>query len=63
MSTAYIGIGSNLGDRQRNCQHAIELLQSKGVVVTKRSSVYETAPWGVKDQPHFLNLATKSKQI
>jgi len=56
MSVAYIGIGSNLGNRQENCLHAIELLQEKGIIVTKRSSLYETAPWGVKDQPPFLNM-------
>jgi len=56
MSLAYIGIGSNLGNRQENCLHAIELLQEKGVIVTKRSSLYETEPWGMKDQPPFLNM-------
>jgi 2-amino-4-hydroxy-6-hydroxymethyldihydropteridine diphosphokinase len=61
MSTVYVGIGSNLGDRQINCEHAIELLQSCGVIVTKRSSQHETAPWGVKDQPPFLNMAIEIK--
>jgi dihydroneopterin aldolase/2-amino-4-hydroxy-6-hydroxymethyldihydropteridine diphosphokinase len=57
MSVVYIGIGSNLGDRKENCLHAIELLQKKGITVTKRSSFYETEPWGLKDQPRFLNMA------
>jgi len=57
MSIVYIGIGSNLGDRQENCLHAIELLQKKGIVVTKKSSLYETEPWGYKDQPQFINMA------
>lgn len=57
MAIAYIGIGSNLGNRQENCLHAIELLQKKGIIVTKRSSLYETEPWGVKDQPLFINMA------
>ena len=57
MSVAYIGIGSNLGNRQENCLRAIELLQKKGIIVKKRSSLYETEPWGVKDQPLFLNMA------
>ncbi len=57
MSVAYIGIGSNLGNRQENCLYAIELLQKKGIIVTKRSSLYETEPWGLKDQPRFLNMA------
>ena len=57
MSVVYIGIGSNLGNRQENCLRAIELLQEKGIIVTKRSSLYETEPWGVKDQPLFINMA------
>jgi 2-amino-4-hydroxy-6-hydroxymethyldihydropteridine diphosphokinase len=57
MATVYIGIGSNLGDREKNCQHAIKLLQKKGITVTKRSSLYETEPWGLKDQPYFINMA------
>lgn len=57
MAIAYIGIGSNLGNRQENCLRAIELLQKKDIIVTKRSSLYETEPWGVKDQPRFINMA------
>jgi 2-amino-4-hydroxy-6-hydroxymethyldihydropteridine diphosphokinase len=56
VATVYIGIGSNLGDREKNCLHAIELLQQKGITVTKRSSLYETEPWGFKDQPYFINM-------
>jgi 2-amino-4-hydroxy-6-hydroxymethyldihydropteridine diphosphokinase len=56
MSLAYIGIGSNLGNRQKNCLRAIELLTGKKIIVTKRSSLYETEPWGIKDQPKFLNM-------
>jgi len=56
MATAYIGIGSNLGNRQENCLRAIELLQRGRVIVTKRSSLYETEPWGMKDQPRFINM-------
>lgn len=57
MAIAYIGIGSNLGNRQKNCLRAIELLEKEGVVIKKRSSMYETDPWGVKDQPRFINMA------
>ena len=57
MSTVYIGIGSNLGDRGGNCIRAIELLEQRGIPVKKRSSLYETEPWGVKDQPLFVNMA------
>lgn len=56
MAIAYIGIGSNLGNRQENCLHAIELLEEKGIIVKKRSFMHETEPWGVKDQPRFINM-------
>lgn len=57
MSIVYIGIGSNLGNREENCLHAIKLLEKGGIIVKKRSSLYETEQWGVKDQPPFLNMA------
>lgn len=57
MSVAYIGIGSNLGDRGFNCKQAIGLLRQKGTTVRKESPLYETKPWGVRDQPLFLNMA------
>ena len=57
MSTVYIGIGSNLGDREENCIRAVELLEKRGIPVTKKSALHETKPWGVKDQPLFLNMA------
>ncbi len=57
MSTVYIGIGSNLGDRGLNCRRSAELLMQRGIIITKESSLYETDPWGVKDQPLFLNMA------
>jgi len=57
MSIVYIGIGSNLGNREKNCLHAIEFLEKRGITVKKMSSMYETKPWGVKDQPLFLNMA------
>lgn len=61
MSKAYIGIGSNLGDRQQNCLDAIELLKINGLQVTRRSSMHETEPWGVKQQPKFINMAVEVK--
>lgn len=57
MAIAYISIGSNLGNRQRNCLRAIELLEKRGIIAKKKSSMYETEPWGVKDQPQFINMA------
>ena len=57
MAIAYIGIGSNLGDRHDNCRRAIELLKKSGLIVSKQSSMYETEPWGLIDQPAFVNMA------
>lgn len=53
---AYIGIGSNMGDRRLNLAAAIKLLETrKDVWVRRQSPVYETAPYGYVEQPSFLN--------
>ncbi|MFQ5797668.1 MAG: 2-amino-4-hydroxy-6-hydroxymethyldihydropteridine diphosphokinase [Bacteroidota bacterium] len=58
MARVFLGLGSNVGDRLRFLQRAVDELRSRdGVVLTKVSSVYETEPVGVKDQRDFLNLA------
>jgi 2-amino-4-hydroxy-6-hydroxymethyldihydropteridine diphosphokinase len=59
VAIVHIGIGSNLGERRENCQKALELLKGKGVTIRKLSSFYETEPWGVTDQPSFLNAAVE----
>ena len=51
---AYLGLGSNLGDRQHNLSRAIELL-SQRLHVERISSIYETEPMGYQEQPRFLN--------
>ncbi len=63
MPTVYIGIGSNLGERNENCLKAIERLNSKGIIVKKQSSLYETEPWGVKDQPKFINMVIEAETV
>lgn len=55
MSRAYIALGSNLGDRQQNLQRALHLLAEQGIKIVKVSSFIETEPYGVTDQPAFLN--------
>lgn len=55
MSTVYLGLGSNLGDRLPNIKKALRMLESQ-IDVQNVSSVYETEPWGLKDQPWFLNV-------
>ena len=59
MAIVYIGLGSNLGDRQRNCLRVIELLGQNGLLVVKQSSMHETKPWGVTEQPEFVNMAVE----
>lgn len=55
--TAYLGLGGNLGDRLAALTEALRLLDSTpGMRRTACSSVYETEPWGVAEQPQFLNL-------
>lgn len=53
--TAYVALGSNLGDKEANLRKALELLQERGVEVVKTSSFICTEPYGVTDQPQFLN--------
>lgn len=57
--TAYLGLGSNLGDRLENLRNAARLLASaRGVTVRRSSRVYETEPVGPR-QPEFLNAVVK----
>jgi 2-amino-4-hydroxy-6-hydroxymethyldihydropteridine diphosphokinase len=51
---AYVGLGSNVGDRARNLERAVAELDGIGRVV-RRSSTYRTVPWGLLDQPQFFN--------
>ena len=53
--TVYLGLGSNLGDRRRNLDRALDLL-SRRVQIEKVSSVYDTEPVGNTEQPRFLNM-------
>ncbi|HUV96823.1 MAG TPA: 2-amino-4-hydroxy-6-hydroxymethyldihydropteridine diphosphokinase [Acidobacteriaceae bacterium] len=53
-ATAYIALGSNLGDRERTLRSAIAALRQLGTVEAT-SSFYETAPVGIVEQPDFLN--------
>jgi len=58
--TTYIAIGTNLGERLDNLRAAIEALEPE-VRVLAKSHVYETSPWGVEDQPAFLNMVVKAE--
>lgn len=63
-ATAYIGLGSNLGDREHYLQQALELLdQVENVAVVRCSSIYETAPYGPVEQGDFLNMAASIETL
>lgn len=51
----FLALGTNLGDRWDNLRQAVRALAALMVVETI-SPVYETAPWGIEDQPEFLNI-------
>ena len=53
--TVYLGLGSNMGDRQDNLDRALDFL-SQRLRIDRVSSVYDTEPVGNVEQPHFLNL-------
>lgn len=55
MSTAYVALGSNLGDREENLRNALVHLAANEVQVVKVSTFIETEPYGVTDQPGFVN--------
>ena len=53
--TAYVALGSNLGDKEANLRRALDLLIERGVEIVKTSTFISTEPYGVTDQPQFLN--------
>lgn len=55
MKTVYIALGSNVGDRAENLRLAKEQIEAPDLRVLRASSIYETAPRDVEDQPWFLN--------
>lgn len=58
MSTAYLGLGSNIGDKAATLAESVaRLAVTPGVRITARSSDYRTPPWGDTDQDWFLNAA------
>ena len=54
MTVAYVGLGSNLGDRESLIRQAAELIGA-----TRLSTIIETDPWGYEQQPRFLNAVAE----
>ena len=61
MTRAYLGLGSNLGRRERNLSGARRRLREAGVRILRQSRVIETEPWGVSVQPRFLNQVLETE--
>lgn len=56
----YLGLGANLGTREKTLRRAIECIKKIPAVKLKRvSSFYESEPWGVEGQPNYINAAIK----
>jgi 2-amino-4-hydroxy-6-hydroxymethyldihydropteridine diphosphokinase len=60
VTRAFVALGSNLGDPQRQMDDAVSALaRLPDTRVVKRSSLYRTQPWGVLEQPPFINAAVE----
>ncbi len=61
MKKIYLGLGSNVGDREANLRAAIERLQGRDLHVLRVSPVYETEPIGYADQRWFWNAVAEAE--
>ena len=60
MSRAYLGLGTNMGDRLDYLNKACDLLeQNENVLSLKKSNLYETKAWGYTEQADFLNMCVE----
>jgi 2-amino-4-hydroxy-6-hydroxymethyldihydropteridine diphosphokinase len=60
MTTVYIALGTNVGDRENNLREAIRLLAEAGIRILKISSIYETEPVDYLEQAWFLNAVLEA---
>ncbi len=61
MAIIYLGLGSNLGDRSQNLRRARRLLSDDLLRILRSSSLFETAPLELADQPRFLNQVVEAE--
>ena len=61
MPDILLGLGGNVGDPVTTIDAALERLEAGGVHITARSHWYRTAPWGVTEQPDFINLCAAAE--
>ncbi|WDC83694.1 2-amino-4-hydroxy-6-hydroxymethyldihydropteridine diphosphokinase [Caloramator sp. mosi_1] len=55
MNRVFIAFGSNIGDRYETVSKAFELIEKNDMKIIKKSEIYETEPYGYKEQPPFIN--------
>ena len=63
MKTIFLLLGGNLGDRNQNLEDARECIALKIGTIKKTSSIYQTAAWGVENQPAFLNQVVEVSSL
>lgn len=63
MKSAYLSLGSNLGDRARNIRKALELLPEAGVEIRRVSSFYRTEPVDFRPQAWFVNCVAEAATV
>ncbi len=57
MARVYVGLGSNLGRRAEAIREASDRMEDAGAMLVALSPLYETEPWGLVEQPRFINAA------
>ena len=60
-SKVFLSLGSNIGERRKRIEQAIEALEREGLVAVHRSSIYETEPVGLESQPYYLNAVVSAR--
>lgn len=63
MAKVYLGLGTNMGDKEANLRIAVRLINDRIGKVTSLSSFYRTAPWGFVSDNDFLNAAACSETL
>lgn len=61
MNLVYIAFGSNIGDREKAIEEALSLIEQNKMTIAKKSTIYETEPYGYLEQPQFLNGVVEVK--
>ena len=59
MQNIYLGLGTNLGNRQTHLKKALYYIERLLGTIIATSNIYETQPWGIAEQPSFLNMVVE----